>query len=187
MEYSQQVRIVHADAHYVAATWSRVGIAVWRTQTKVDAVNRLATMLGPLSEVYPKIGLIQLIDDGCEGPDADARAALNHLLKETPKLSYSAVVYEGDGFRAASVRAIVAGLAALARAPFPHRVFASVPEAVDAMSVVLEAREPSALSKGLRDAIGKVRAHGEPRLPSQRPRSGRPSVGSLASQLLRKR
>ena len=43
----------------------------------------------------------------------------------------SAVVYEGDGFKAATLRAVVTGIAVLSRPIYPHVVFASTISAIN--------------------------------------------------------
>ena len=63
-------------------------------------------------------------------PSAAARAELARtfeILGDT--IACSALVFEGDGFRAAAVRAIATTISQVSRSPFPHRVFSSIEKA----------------------------------------------------------
>jgi hypothetical protein len=73
--------------------------------------------------------LVTIIEPDAKMPEPGSREVLAQLLKGlSDRVVMSGVAFEGDGFVAASVRGIVMGLTAMARQPFPHRVFASIKE-----------------------------------------------------------
>jgi hypothetical protein len=68
-----------------------------------------------------------VIEEQAPVPPLDSRMELVGFLKRVNGLvGRSSVVFEGEGFRAATVRSIVAGVSLFSRPDYPHRVFASV-------------------------------------------------------------
>jgi hypothetical protein len=68
----------------------------------------------------------------------------------------SAVVYEGDGFRAATLRAVVTGIALLSRPLYPHVVFASSISAVNWTARHFSQDGP-AWAEQMRNAVDELR------------------------------
>src|SRR5689334_5080604 len=120
------------EAH-AFATWRNMLILVWRHRTEATAVRRARGHLIELTKRYPYgIGLMQVATPEAEPPDADARGAITDMLAAgRGGVVCSSVIYGGTGFWMASVRALVASVAMLARPGFPHQVFATVEEAAD--------------------------------------------------------
>jgi len=160
----------HDDQHGVGA-WRNVLIVVWRKETRADAVDGVSAVLGELIHKHRDVALLQVIEERATAPDADARRALSAMLKQHgASIRCSALVYEGDGFKAATLRAIVTGIALLSRPAYPHVVFAStlaainwtarhfsydgpvwveqVRNAVDELRILLDQRHPSVRTSG---------------------------------------
>ena len=116
---------------YLYATWQHLMIVVWRGLTTVDGVREGQRVFDALTKKWPDgVLLLTIVEDGAPMPDASARDALGRLLKSgVGKTKKSAVVYEGDGFRAAAVRSVVTGLSVFSKLPFPHKIFAKVSDA----------------------------------------------------------
>ncbi|MEO8178971.1 MAG: hypothetical protein ABI895_09080 [Deltaproteobacteria bacterium] len=71
--------------------------------------------------------LLTVIEEQAPLPPLEVRMELVSSLKAgNGRIERSALVFEGEGFRAASVRAVVAGVSLFSRPEYPHRVFASV-------------------------------------------------------------
>jgi hypothetical protein len=120
----------------VIAGWQNVCVVVWRDQTRAEDVRRVSVALDCLAlEHREGVGLVQFIDDASESLslEPEARAALTDLLaRGRGSIRCSSIVFGGTGFRASAVRAIVTGIAWLARPGFPHQVF---PRTADAAAV----------------------------------------------------
>lgn len=105
---------------------------VWRDNTTVHAARRLEQLVAEARAATvsaPGI-LLGVVAEGASPPDAEARAALAEVLSGGGGFVHSsALVCEGSGFRASMVRGIATSLNLLARPPFPHQVFATVPAA----------------------------------------------------------
>lgn len=160
------------EPHFVLASWQRVGIAVWIDETPVEAIHAAEAMLGRLSLAYPEgIAFLQLIGEENPGIDTEARGALSQLLRaHRASLREAPVVYEGDGFRAASFRAIVTGLLTPRSMSFAHRVYSTLETAALAIARQFEKREPTRYARELCEAMSDLRDQHRQRYPSA-PRS----------------
>jgi hypothetical protein len=120
------IEVVHDD--YCMATWQRVFNDIWRVNTTVDGVRHLQSGFDALArETSGGLGLLTVVEAKAPLPPADARKALARFLSSaSPRIKLSAVVFEGDGFRAAGVRGVVTGLTLMARPSYPHKIFSTV-------------------------------------------------------------
>jgi hypothetical protein len=117
---------------------------VWRHETRAEDVRLVSDTLHRLAATHPEgVGFVQFLDDRSDSVtlDAQARTSLSQLLtRGKPYIKCSSLVFTGLGFRASAVRALVTGIALLARPGFPHQVFASAPAAADAQAALLAPR-----------------------------------------------
>jgi hypothetical protein len=125
------IRIDASSPNVVFALWDRVGLSVWKGPTTVQLLRRgeqfMEQHLGRRGE---PLLLFTVIEDKAPLPSLEARVELAAYLKRcNGKLERSVLVFEGEGFRAASVRAVVAGVSLFSRPAYPHRVFGNVSEA----------------------------------------------------------
>jgi hypothetical protein len=71
--------------------------------------------------------LLTLTEEQVPLPTLEARMELVSFLKSANGLvERHAIVFEGEGFRAASIRAVVAGVSLFSRPEYPSRVFGSI-------------------------------------------------------------
>ncbi|HEX6244142.1 MAG TPA: hypothetical protein VFZ61_24670 [Polyangiales bacterium] len=153
---------VHIDRDHVVATWRNVFICVWRHQTEEQAVRNLKPVIEALKAAHPRgIAMVTVVEPDADLPTPGARQALPKLFKEVAKgVACSALVFEGEGFRAAAVRALTTTFNMLAAQPFPHRVFPTV-DAAEAMLMALlpSSAQGERLERGqLEQAVGGFRA-----------------------------
>jgi hypothetical protein len=153
------IAFVAVEAHYVIASWRMVGIAVWIDETPVSAIQDAQSMLDRLSAQWPEgIAFFQVIGEDNQSIDTPARNALKDLLRAgRTTLRQAPVVYEGEGFRAAAVRAIFTGLLSQRSFGFPHRVFSTLEEGALAIARELEKREPTRFARELCGAMADLR------------------------------
>ena len=147
--------IVLWNADCVVGTWRSVVVAVWRLETRVDALIHMESLLRRHAIVHKRIGVLQVLEPTVRPLDAEQRGALEATMRSCSAICGSAVVYEGSGFQAAAVRAVVAGIAALRRHPFPHQVFAEVSNAAEFVAQHLT--QPPAFKQGLVQATRGLR------------------------------
>jgi hypothetical protein len=125
---SMNLRIDIATGDVVLAAWERVLLAVFIGKTTVQAVRRSAQVVTELYAAQQRpVLVLTVVEEHAIMPSLDVRMELVACLKRFNGLvERSAVVFEGEGFRAATVRSIVAGVSLFSRPDYPHRVFASV-------------------------------------------------------------
>lgn len=139
-----------AHPHYAIGSWRNIFIVSWRCNTTLDASNEVAEVCATFAAGHAEgIGLLTIIEDTAPPPPGKVRSRIAEFLGQADYIKASGVAMEGSGFRAATVRSVVAGLSMLARQPFPHKVFRDahealswlVPELAKCTSVVISVAE----------------------------------------------
>lgn len=122
--------IYEATGDHAVASSDDVFVIVWRYRTTHEGVRACHRNFEKFSALHPQgAGLVTVVELGAPLPPADVRQAIANLLASfAPVVKASALVHEGEGFRAAAVRGVVTGLTMLATVPYPHKVFATVEE-----------------------------------------------------------
>lgn len=128
----RNAEIIETGPDQTLAFWGDTFIIIFHRNTTVPGVAALANAASRFAEARPNgIGTVTIVEETAPMPPSDARAALAKALDDhSERVRVSAVAYEGTGFRAAAVRSVVAGLTMVARQPYPHKVFATVEEAM---------------------------------------------------------
>jgi hypothetical protein len=123
---SALVRVATRD--HVIATWRSVMVLIFRVETTLGAVEASHRVFDELSRDHPEgVFLLTIVEADARIPSVVARDGMADFLRgATGRMSLSAVVFEGNNFRAAVVRSVVAGLAMLTNYPFPHKHFPRV-------------------------------------------------------------
>lgn len=167
-----ELAFVKFDPHHVLGTWRNVVIAIWVDETSLAVVEEAEATVRRLSARYPEgIAVLQIFGEEHPSIEPPVRAALKELLRAGRDVIREApVVYEGQGFRAASIRAIVTGLLPQRSLGFPHRVYSSVEEAARAVAQPFEKREPTRFARELCEALAAIRDRHRSEFPSA-PRS----------------
>lgn len=112
-------------------TWKNVVIANWHTATTTQGIAALEGEVAKACEATTEmVGLLQVIGTKSSPPDAAARQALSAVFqRHQARIACNTVLVEGGGFLAASVRAVVTGLAMVSRLSFPLEVYSTPAEA----------------------------------------------------------
>jgi hypothetical protein len=153
----QELAVHGCDAEHGVGVWRNLLIAVWRKETRAGAVDGVSAVLGELAQNHRDVALLQVIEEGALAPDPDARRAISNMLKQHGSvIRCSAVVYEGDGFRAATLRGVVTGIALLSRPLYPHVVFASAISAIN-WTARHFSQEGPAWAEQVRNAVDELR------------------------------
>lgn len=115
---------------YTVAVHRAILIQLWRLATTKEGVQLVRRTLAEFADQLQLTMVI--IEDGATRPDRDTRAELEVLGRElAPR--FAAVVYEGHGFQAAAVRAVMTSISLFTRSALPSRIFSSTCDAVDWM------------------------------------------------------
>jgi hypothetical protein len=115
------IEVAHTDRNHVMGTWRNVFVNVWRYETHGAAVVNLRPVIERLKAAHPAgIAVLTVLEPSAEMPTAEARKELPKLYKDVAKgIACSALVFEGEGFRAAAIRALTTTFNMLASQP-PH-------------------------------------------------------------------
>lgn len=122
--------IQEVDANFCIASWRQLFVVIWRHDTNAEGLAALRRTFAQFAATHSPIGLLTIVEAKAPLPPAQVRSGLASFLTEQgAHIKRSAVVFEGEGFRAAAVRGVVTGLTMLARPPYPHKVFGSIDDA----------------------------------------------------------
>lgn len=144
---------------YCVASWNGILLQLWLKGTPLSGVREVRRLAREMGDSLR--GTLVVIGRDAYMPDEAARAELAAFTKESvPRMARSAMVFEGDGFRASVVRSIMVGLAAAARIGVKYKIFANVAEAAAWMTEepALDLA-PGSLEAAVRDLR---REHGAP-------------------------
>ena len=122
------VEIQMSTRDVVLAAWGRVGLGLWRGKTTVGALRKATQLLSKYAEqIQQPLLLLTVVEESAHLPPLEARMEMVSFLKGgNGQVERHAIVFEGEGFRAASIRAVVAGVSLFSRPDYPSRVFGSV-------------------------------------------------------------
>lgn len=153
--------VIKVDPDFALASWNDVFMVIWRVNTTVEGARALRReCLGFAAKRPEGIALLTIVEEGAPMPAPESREVIARFLGDASEsIRASAVIFEGDGFRAAAVRSVVIGLTMLARQKYPHKVFAAVEDG--ATWLERELREyfgGSFTADGLCNATTRVRA-----------------------------
>ena len=122
------VRIELTTRDCVVAVGFGVALGVWRGKTTVGAMRRAGQIVQHYAvEHQSPLLLLTVVEENAPLPPLEARMEMVSFLKGSNGIvDRHGLVFEGEGFRAASIRAVVAGVALFSRPDYPYRVFSSV-------------------------------------------------------------
>jgi hypothetical protein len=122
------VKIELCTRDCIIASWDGLGLGVWRGKTTVETVRRAGQILTEYARARQRrLLLLTLVEQNAPLPSIEARTELVSFLKAANGyVERHGLVFEGEGFRAASIRALVAGVALFSRPEYPYRILGSV-------------------------------------------------------------
>jgi hypothetical protein len=123
--------VVRSTPDFGAGVSGRLVAVAWKRVTQAADITFARSLLrnAHAGRTEPLV-FLQFVPPTAQAPAAREREAVAKLLAESADiLSHSATVYIGQGFRAAMVRSIIIGINALARQPYPIRIFSTLSEA----------------------------------------------------------
>lgn len=151
-----EVEILERTEEFCIAGWGGVLLLVFRTRSTAQGVDRLHALTPSWAAARPGgVVLLNVVPpQPARPPDEAMRAALRRAVQDqSPEVMGVGTIFEGSGFVAAFVRAVMSGLQW--HASMPMRVFRSSAEAAGWVAHLLDSREVTAA--GLSEAIRTVR------------------------------
>jgi len=126
---ASELEVLEDDHDHVKGVLSNLVMVVWRRRTLLGPYRDAMQLVTRVGRRHPTgVGVMQVVEVDAVPPDSDTRNAFGEMMRH-PAVKHFSLTHEGTGFKAASVRAIVSGVNALARPRFPHSVHSSVADA----------------------------------------------------------
>jgi hypothetical protein len=120
--------LVDLDADHCISITGNMLFAVWWYRTTAPAYERLISLTQSTARRSGRrVGLWQVVEGSATPPDAAARSRFLELIR-LEQIAHYSVTHEGTGFKAASVRSIVAWTQAMAAHTCAHGVHKTVVE-----------------------------------------------------------
>jgi hypothetical protein len=152
------LRVESATPDHAIGSFGSTVFYVWRGVIGFDAMPPLSAATKSASGEGP-LSALGVVEVSAKVPSSEIRSALSDRLREFGEHGCiaSALAIEGRGLRVTTVRNVVVGLALVARQPFAHRVFGSVSEALNWLTVEVGRRSVRIDPLELRAALVALR------------------------------
>lgn len=161
---STEPRLLGTDSNHRTGTWGPIFFVVWIGEVEVRTAQGIQGRLRAFANSLPggRAVLFTVVEGTAPLPSSQGRTALSNILSFCSReVLASAVIMEGDGFRASAVRSVATGVAMLARQPFPHRVFRKIDEGAAWVCSSLPG-ETEVTRAGIRGAVSRLRHNSPP-------------------------
>ncbi len=134
-----------ADSVYRMGRVRNVVVQVWRERATVDRVQATRELVREVNAEHPgQVAMLVRVVDGCGLPEPRTTRTFSRLLREVePEVQGVAVVLEGSGFWAATMRALISSITLMARSGPPTRIYGDLREASEALYDLLEQNDAS--------------------------------------------
>ena len=151
--------VIGSDEDCTFGHWRRLLIIVFRGETTMKVVESTGACIREHSRGDGAfLGAISVVEADAPLPPAGVRARISSDMLLASSFRFSAMVYEGSGFRAAAVRSVIISIGMFTKLPFPHRTFATVSDASEWIAVQASAAGSSDLTGGgIREAVRRLR------------------------------
>jgi hypothetical protein len=129
MRNSSLLELLEVDEHHAIGTAFNMAFALWYKETQLHAFRRLDRALMKLVLSYPEgVGVCQIIEPNAVPPSAETRAEITKMMQNGGggQLKHYSLTFEGTGFKAASIRAVVSASHMVARTKSQLAVFSTL-------------------------------------------------------------
>lgn len=129
VESSMKLDSVSTHPGFAAGRLGPLHLSIWDTRSTPEQAARAIEVLEGLGREEERVLVLAVLGANTPPPDDAVRdlfaAGFGRLGKRVVAVGN---VIEGQGFRAATMRAVVTGLTLVIRAPHPQRTFATIEE-----------------------------------------------------------
>ena len=131
MKRSSELTLLDSEpGAFAFYAWENTTLIVWAAQATGAALERLAVISATMVESCPEgVSNIHIVAHGAPLPTPEARAGFVRLMEQyEAQLACVAVVLEGSGFWAATLRSVITGMRMVSPRTFPMRFHESIEE-----------------------------------------------------------
>ena len=155
----RQERLIYADTGVSIGEVGDIAVSIWREAvTRQRFQLQATTVAGVVKRAPGACGFICVVEADCRPPEEDMRrASIDMLNTHGGKLPAVACVIEGDGFRAAMTRSVLAGMSMVmgSRQTKVHFV-SSVPQAAAWLQTTMKLGQAATISSAVERLRGKM-------------------------------
>lgn len=151
--------------HFCCSTWQNVSILIWADRATREALARIQRVTRRMIETYPGgHSNVAFVLDGVKPPTPEAREIFTRLYNErVSNLKCLAVVLEGSGFWASTLRSSITNMQLEARRATAIAQYTSIEEVAAWMASIHSERTGVAMTPlQLRVALRAARSEGVP-------------------------
>jgi hypothetical protein len=151
-----KLQVVERSTEFSCGSYGPLAISVWdRPATEPDA-RAASQLLRTLSTTRSEVLVLAILGPNTPPAGSEIRDIIGKALQDLgPKLRGSATVVEGQGFRAAALRAALLGMSMVVRSSHPQKTFATVGEAAAFLSTLSDELRESNIVQ----AVTQLREH----------------------------
>jgi hypothetical protein len=122
-----EIQLVGKSVGFAAGSYGPIALSVWNGPSTPEHARQAAALLAAVARAEDKILMMAVLGPEVPPPDAAVREILSEQIQKIEKqILATANVIEGQGFRAATIRAVITGMGLVIRPPYPQKVFARV-------------------------------------------------------------
>lgn len=127
-----KIEVLSSTVDFTSARYEDLVLQIWHKDTTLEGVSAFRSCVdGVARDHRERARVLIVVEPRASMPPREARSAIAAVMMDhRENIRASGLAFEGTGFGAASIRAVVTGLNLLTHHPFPYRVFPSIPEAL---------------------------------------------------------
>jgi hypothetical protein len=129
---NKKIVSLSSSVDFTSARLNDIVLQIWHKETTLAGVAALRAAIAKVaSESAAGLRLLVVVESRAAMPTRSARENIAAFMTEfKSSIRATSLAFEGEGFRAASVRAVVTGLNMLTHHPFPYGVFPTIEKAL---------------------------------------------------------
>jgi hypothetical protein len=129
---NKKIVSLSSSVDFTSARLNDIVLQIWHKVTTLAGVAALRAAIAKVaSESAAGLRLLVVVESRAAMPTRSARENIAAFMTEfKSSIRATSLAFEGEGFRAASVRAVVTGLNMLTHHPFPYGVFPTIEKAL---------------------------------------------------------
>jgi hypothetical protein len=162
-------RLICASPNEAFASMRDVFVTFWRQESTPDGVRLLAVECEKFRRGKAHgVGMFTVVEARTPMPNTATRQVLANFLQHGGSyIKASAVLFDGNSFRASAVRSVATGLSLLAKQPFPHKFFTSAFDALQFLDETLPPKVERSDSEQMLRALNRLRLRVEAASPAR--------------------
>src|SRR5688572_26492196 len=126
-----KLEVVAKSPTFACGYFGPLAVTVWEGAAAPADAQAAITLLNAVAKDDEQVLMLAILGPNAPPATADVRDAISNAIRRLgPQVKAAASVVEGEGFRAAAMRGALIGMGFVVRMNYPHKIYATVGEAV---------------------------------------------------------